>query len=89
MSPARKRDPIQEKRRGALRVRIAACKLRCHLIAKLRQSKKILYFLLSLGRNSQSPNGRTSLFSLCGSEVWSPLPLKMPVVIPGLMPWTS
>lgn len=48
MSPARKRDPIQETRRGALRVRIAACKLRCHLIAKLQQSKKTLYFLFSL-----------------------------------------
>lgn len=89
MSPARKRDPIQETRRGALRVRIAACKLRCHSIAKLRQSKKIFYFLLSLRRNSQSSSGRILLFSLGSSEEWSPLPLKMPVVMPSLMPWTS
>lgn len=89
MSPARKSDPIQETRREALHVRIAACKLRCHLIAKLQQSKKILYFLFSLGKNVQSPSGRTSFFSLGGSEVWYPLPLKMPVFMPGLMPWTS
>lgn len=45
MSPARKSDPIQETRREALHVRIAACKLRCHLIAKLQQRK---YFISCL-----------------------------------------
>lgn len=64
MNPARKRDPIQETRRGALRVRIAACKLRCHLIAKLQQSKKTLYFLFSLGRNVQRVTVGGPRFSL-------------------------